>query len=152
MEKLFYFLFVFALINISTQFFYELENDEFYASNTTPNPLVVVCGEKINKTKHTVECVDEAQKLWYPNATWNSTGDTDKTNRTECCYTWDYIDCFKPCWDALCTPQEVRESKAYVEWVINNLEYTTQECKQWPYLESQKICHSKEKMFKNDCK
>ncbi len=60
MEKLFYFLFVFALINISTQFFYELENDEFYASNTTPNPLVVVCGEKINKTKHTVECVDEA--------------------------------------------------------------------------------------------
>ncbi len=113
---------------------------------------MVECGEKINKTKHTVECLDEAQKLWYPNATWNSTGNTDKTNRTECCYIWDYIDCFKSCWDMLCTPQEVKESKVYVEWVINNREHITQQCKKWPYLESQKICHSKEKILKNDCK
>ncbi len=149
MEKLFYFLFVFALINISTQFFYELEDDEFYAPNPTASPIVVQCAEKINKTKHTVECLDETRKLWYPNATLIS---MDKTNRTECCYIWDYIDCFKSCWDMLCTPQEVKESKVYVEWVINNREHITQQCKKWPYLESQKICHSKEKILKNDCK
>jgi hypothetical protein len=143
MEKLFYFILVLTLINFSTQFFFDSETDEFDAELIlTPNSVVKRCEDKVLNKTETKDCIQMANKHWYPNTTGtNPTNEAHKTNRTDCCSIWDTIHCYLKIYEKVCTQEEVKEANDYLKVLLNHLE--SDYCKSWPFKEDQQLCHSK---------
>jgi hypothetical protein len=141
MEKLFYFILVLTLINISTQFFFDSETDELYSDlNPTPNPVVKQCGAKLVNNTEANNCLDKVREHWYPNTT-SQTTEANKTVHTECCYIWDNLKCYLNIYEKVCTQEEVKEANAYLKVALNYVE--REECERWPFKDNQKLCHSK---------
>jgi hypothetical protein len=156
MKKLFYFLFAFALINISTQFVEDLESlDNESNPIPTANPVVKECGAKIYNKTYTRECLDESTKHWYPNVTWDSIDPITErlplthSNRTECCFNWENIKCYLICQEKVCTQEEVKESNAYLDEAIKF--FDADECRHYPYHKYVPLCRPRESMPKKEC-
>jgi hypothetical protein len=158
MEKLFYLVFAFALINISTQLVEDLESlDNDSEPIPTANPVVTECGAKIYNKTSIKECLDESRKHWYPNVTWNwdpihpitARLPTPHNNRTECCFIWDNIKCYTTCLDKVCTQEQVKESKAYLGEAIKFLD--ADQCSHYLWDNDHSLCHSGESMPQKEC-
>ncbi len=141
MKKLFYFILVSTLINISTQFFFDSETNEFYSDpNPTPNPVVKQCGAKLVNNTEAKHCLVKVREHWYPNTT-SQTTEANKTINTECCYTWDNLKCYLNIYEEVCTQEEVKEANAYLKVALNYVEREV--CERWPFKDNEKLCHSK---------
>jgi hypothetical protein len=143
MKKLFHFILVLTLINISTQFIFDSETDELFSDqdpDPTPNPVVKRCGAKLVNNTETKNCLVKVKEYWYPNTT-SQTTEVNKTIYTQCCYTWDNLKCYLNIYEKVCTQEEVNEANAYLKVALNFVE--REECERWPFKDNQKLCHSK---------